>query len=225
MKKAAILAGAALTFGMSAAPVAAEIVIVDASSIQGANVLFNTGTQTGTSVTASTNTGSDNLRFTGTTVGGGNVISANGGQARIEGAPDTSTPNPNDSLLLQTLQFGLSDSGTFNNLEFNLLGGQATTATFVLTDNAGDLFTFTRSLGSGSNFFGVQGINGQSIRNASLTCGAGGVGDVRQIRLDALSATSAVPEPATWAMMLIGFGAVGHSLRRRRSIKPSLVAA
>jgi hypothetical protein len=27
--------------------------------------------------------------------------------------------------------------------------------------------------------------------------------------------TSAVPEPASWAMMLIGFGAVGYSLRRR----------
>jgi hypothetical protein len=28
--------------------------------------------------------------------------------------------------------------------------------------------------------------------------------------------SSPVPEPATWAMMLIGFGAVGYSLRRRR---------
>ena len=27
--------------------------------------------------------------------------------------------------------------------------------------------------------------------------------------------SSAVPEPATWAMMLIGFGAVGYSMRRR----------
>ena len=26
----------------------------------------------------------------------------------------------------------------------------------------------------------------------------------------------AVPEPATWAMMLLGFGAIGYSLRRRR---------
>ena len=30
------------------------------------------------------------------------------------------------------------------------------------------------------------------------------------------AAVAAVPEPATWAMMLIGFGAMGVSLRRRR---------
>lgn len=29
---------------------------------------------------------------------------------------------------------------------------------------------------------------------------------------------SAVPEPATWAMMLLGFGAAGFSMRRRRSM-------
>ena len=29
-------------------------------------------------------------------------------------------------------------------------------------------------------------------------------------------AAAAVPEPATWAMMLIGFGAAGYSLRRRQ---------
>ena len=29
--------------------------------------------------------------------------------------------------------------------------------------------------------------------------------------------TSAVPEPATWAMMILGFGLVGGALRRRRS--------
>ena len=32
----------------------------------------------------------------------------------------------------------------------------------------------------------------------------------------ALSAASAVPEPATWAMMLLGFGLIGASLRTRR---------
>jgi hypothetical protein len=29
--------------------------------------------------------------------------------------------------------------------------------------------------------------------------------------------TTAVPEPSTWAMMLIGFGAAGYSMRRRRT--------
>ncbi|WP_240047704.1 PEPxxWA-CTERM sorting domain-containing protein [Sphingomonas panacisoli] len=33
----------------------------------------------------------------------------------------------------------------------------------------------------------------------------------------AATATPAVPEPATWAMMLIGFGAVGGALRRRKA--------
>lgn len=32
-------------------------------------------------------------------------------------------------------------------------------------------------------------------------------------------ATSAVPEPATWAFMLVGFGAVGYSMRRRPTRK------
>ncbi len=32
---------------------------------------------------------------------------------------------------------------------------------------------------------------------------------------------SAVPEPATWAMMLIGFGAVGVTLRRRKRTQPA----
>ena len=30
------------------------------------------------------------------------------------------------------------------------------------------------------------------------------------------AATGAVPEPSTWAMMLLGFGAIGYSMRRRR---------
>jgi len=35
----------------------------------------------------------------------------------------------------------------------------------------------------------------------------------------------AVPEPSTWAMMLIGFGAVGFSLRRRKAQAPRLRVA
>jgi hypothetical protein len=39
------------------------------------------------------------------------------------------------------------------------------------------------------------------------------------------SANPAVPEPATWAMMIIGVGATGAAMRRRRSTKATLAAA
>jgi len=38
-------------------------------------------------------------------------------------------------------------------------------------------------------------------------------------------ATSAVPEPASWAMMLVGFAMVGGALRRKRRIGVHIVAA
>ena len=41
-------------------------------------------------------------------------------------------------------------------------------------------------------------------------CIATGQGDWDNVRL-----TSSVPEPATWALMLVGFGAIGYAARRR----------
>jgi hypothetical protein len=215
---AAIVASAAF-----ATPSIATIIQVDPSSIQGANVLFNQGTQTGTTVFGNTNLGANTVAFTGTTLGGGNTISANGGQARVEGALNTVTSNPNDTLLMTSLQFGLTNMATFNNLEFNVFGGTATSVTFNITDNEGQLFTFANlALGNGENFFGFQGINNETIRTVSATLNGGGVQDFRQIRLDGFAATSAVPEPTTWAMMLVGFGAVGYSMRKRPSRKTQL---
>jgi hypothetical protein len=53
---------------------------------------------------------------------------------------------------------------------------------------------------------------GSTLNFTNLT---GGVNE--GILLDAVSITQAVPEPGTWAMMLIGFGAVGFAMRRRKS--------
>lgn len=39
-----------------------------------------------------------------------------------------------------------------------------------------------------------------------------------QVSLEAPGVTGAVPEPGTWAMMLLGFGAIGVSIRRRRKL-------
>ena len=46
--------------------------------------------------------------------------------------------------------------------------------------------------------------------------GSLGVGDFQNNVSFARANTAAVPEPATWAMMLMGFGAIGVSARRRK---------
>jgi hypothetical protein len=52
---------------------------------------------------------------------------------------------------------------------------------------------------------------------------AGGAGR-GAFRLDGVSGVGAAPEPATWALMLTGFGAVAWGLKRRRT-KPALTFA
>ncbi len=222
-------AAALCTASLAATPAFATIEMVDASSIQGAVVLFNNGTQTGTTVTGHTQNGTL-VNFNGSTTAS-NVISANGGQAQVEGDLNNLTNNPNDTFALRTLNFALA-SGTFTNLEFNLFGASnGALAFFSALDNEGQSFTFNSAgyaLGNGSNMFGFRGIDGQSIASFSISIGSsnnttGTINDVRQIRLDQVAAVGSVPEPATWAMMLFGFGAIGVGMRRRRRTGQALL--
>ncbi len=43
-----------------------------------------------------------------------------------------------------------------------------------------------------------------------------------QVQIDQ---TAAVPEPTTWALMILGFGVVGHALRRRKVAAPRVALA
>lgn len=49
-----------------------------------------------------------------------------------------------------------------------------------------------------------------------LTFDLSSYGSPNGLRISASDAIGAVPEPATWAMMLLGFGAMGVALRRSR---------
>jgi hypothetical protein len=199
MKK--LLIASALAFGsIMAAPASADIVQVDASAIQGFNVLFNQGITSGNVVDGFLNNQANSrVLFTGT---GGAILRASGGQASISGDLNGGTPNPNDTIPLNGFSFGMQDNSTFNNVEFNLFGGSATSVN-----------NFSKPLGNGSNFVGFQAINGQSIRNVAFTTVGGGIQEVRQIRIGLTNAV--VPEPATWAMLIGGFGLVGAATRRR----------
>ena len=67
-----------------------------------------------------------------------------------------------------------------------------------------EIFTAGGPLTLGSTLY-----NGQSLVFAADVLGNGNTGNVAAV-------LSAVPEPATWAMLLVGFGLIGAGLRTRR---------
>ena len=128
-----------------------------------------------------------------------------GGQARVAAA----------SGPLDTLKFFLTDGGSFNSVEFALHGADSSTNTVTVT--------FLGSFGStsqafdldrGNNWFSAKTDNGDTISAVMFDTNGLGVDDIRQIRLGGIAA--AVPEVASWATMLVGFGAIGAGLRSSR---------
>jgi len=89
-------------------------------------------------------------------------------------------------------------------------------ADLVLKDKDGNPCGTVRSTTCGIfETWAIQGVNIVSgiqneIRVVGVSRGNGAFGG------DATFVPSAVPEPATWGMMLLGFGAIGFSMRRRR---------
>lgn len=85
-----------------------------------------------------------------------------------------------------------------------------------VTFGTGDLVGFDISGTTNAGFFNLN----DGFFSVNLTTGAatriGTIGAGSLIGLS-LAPAAAVPEPGTWAMMLLGFGAVGATLRRRRS--------
>ena len=121
-------------------------------------------------------------------------------------------------------------TGLINQLTFTASGSTFTTATFNLSGSATDVFieglrsdgtAFSNPLdpytiSQGSNFFGIVATGGDVLTGFRVQSTTGFT-DLRHLRLSGLAvAPGAVPEPATWAMMLIGFGGMGVALRRRR---------
>jgi hypothetical protein len=180
------------------------------------NVLINSGT--GATVTGSTQNTNVNVTFSGTPAP---LTGDANGQANVTGAGG----------VLTSLVFTLADLATFTTAEFNLFpqGGnptipESTSVTLGFFNAAGTELFETFQLGSdnelnvnGQNFFGVAATGGDRINSIKFNFNPDGSGiqDLRQLRLGGVM-SSAVPEPTTWAMMLVGFGAVGYSMRKRK---------
>lgn len=121
-----------------------------------------------------------------------------------------------DGSDLSQLTFTLV-TGAFTSAEFNLENGDPKTFDIVLSVAGGGSKVVTIANSAGSNIFDIIGGPGESFTSASfISTGAGGFKDFKQLRLVLAQGTSPVPEPAAWALMLLGFGGIGMALRRTR---------
>ena len=98
-------------------------------------------------------------------------------------------------------QFQITDGGT-------IIGSTSagTAGTSCFDDITACLANPSISKGTFALSAGSHSINGTTLVNAPQTSGGSGF-----FRIN-----SAVPEPGTWAMMLLGFGGLGLSMRRKR---------
>ena len=197
---------AALCLGLSAigAPAAAAVVIYDSPGpIQpDENVLMVKG-QTGTTVTGNTNKTGTEVTFR--SLNSERLTTPSNGQAKVK-AVDGS---------LDALAFYLSDPALgFREVEFNLFKALTGTSTVSITFTSGASGVF--NIAQGQNFFSAQATDGDFITRVAFDTNGSGIKELKQVRLGGIGAIAAVPEPGTWAMMLVGFGLVGGVARTRR---------
>lgn len=207
-----------------ASPAFADVTRVAASSVQG-TLVHGTGTATtGTTVTANLGSNGPNIvNFDGTTTGPTNDLFLQGGsgQADVTGAVISN----NNAYNILTGDIYLTGHAGMQDIEFAFTSGMTGTVNFVISavnslGVAETPFTFNNvAIGNGDTFYAFLASNGESITNVaySINTPPTSISLIKQVRIDlAGQLNSGVPEPGTWALMLLGFGGMGMALRRSR---------
>jgi len=155
--------------------------------------------------------------------GSGYLLTANHDE---KGAPPANS-TPYDTSYLSVLggggvsiNFGALTSGSVNAFEFDW-GSVDSYNSLVIHSSAGDITIVPGSLSfpnaangdqiaAGTNgLFRVTGNAGETFSGLTLNSGS------NSFEIDNLAAAG-VPEPAAWAMMIMGMGALGVAMRNRR---------
>ena len=133
---------------------------------------------------------------------------------------DLRLANPDDTVIIN-----ISGNGAYK-WQSNALGG----LNWTVADNIIWNFADATSLDIGREVFGSILAPWASVTNSAQLSGSIVAGTMKmggQVQLGTFNGrtpfadTTAVPEPATWAMLIAGFGLVGLALRRR---KPAALA-
>jgi hypothetical protein len=136
-------------------------------------------------------------------------MSFSGGRARISGSDG-------DLILLSSSLTNTNDGYTL--ADFKLVStkkGEATTVPVTAADQFSTTLTCLACSIPSSGFFNVEASNNELIMGISVLATNGQLDNVRQVRIEGV--TSAVPEPSTWAMMIIGFLGLGLTAYRRNN--------
>jgi hypothetical protein len=160
-----------------------------------------------TTVTGTVGIGGPEVDFTSTD----GLLETNTGAATIFTA---------SGAALDQLTFTLV-TGAFTSAEFNLENGDPKAFSVTLTTSSGATKVISLTNANGSNVFDIIGDPGETFTSASFSSSGGGFVDFKQLRL--VLAAGAVPEPGTWALMLLGFGGIGMAMRRRRKERGALM--
>lgn len=122
------------------------------------------------------------------------------------------------------------DTTTSARGDFNVVTNDGLLPAFTYDDANSGLY---RGGGAGPNNFTIIKDDGRRVFNISflspLTEGTQAInialsydcnncGTFRRVTGGSVSSVAAVPEPGTWAMMLLGYGGIGASMRRRRQV-------
>lgn len=197
-KLTAIAAGAACAFAIATPASAAIIIKASPGFVQpDENVLADT------SMTGTTVMGTTNQSNTAVSLQSSEALTSteSNGQSRFV-ATDGSLSDGN---------IFLTSGGTFTSAEFNLFSALSGTTSVAVTVNG---VTQSFNIGNGQNFIGIEATDGDTISSIQFATNGTGVTDLRQLRVGGVQ--SPVPEPASWALMLFGFGALGFAMRRRQ---------
>jgi len=160
---------------------------------------------------------------TGTVGIGGPTVNftSNGGATNLNTNTGAATIFTTSGALLNQLTFTLL-SGSFTAAEFNLLSGDPMSFDVTLSALGGGSTVIHVDNANGSNIFDVIAGAGESYTSASFsTTSPAGFTTFKQLRL--VLAPGAVPEPGTWAMMLLGFAGIGVAMRRSRRSSGALL--